>query len=114
MPCCTYLSDDQHTSPTTDTELNELLAEVREATGEDWRIAERFVEQRRWFRKPLTVKLYTLYAHTSSIEFQCINFYRPDREDDWLPSIQIMNDAGYVAAYLYGILAGVRADIHIG
>lgn len=104
MPICTYLSDCDHTKPTSDGELNDLLRWVREATGDEWRIRESEHEVRRWFRKPKTIKLYSLYNHVASIEFQIVNFYRPDSGG----SINTMVDASVVAAYLYGVLAGVR------
>jgi hypothetical protein len=108
MPCCTYLSDNEYTQPTSDVELNSLLSEVCERTGDDWRICETIFEVRRWFRTAKVLKRYELFSHVSGPEFQCVNFYRPDREDDYLPSINLRNDAGYVAAYLYGVLAGVQ------
>lgn len=109
MPCCTYLSGDEYTKPTSDSELNDLLRCVREATGDDWRIGEQEFVVRRWFRRQKVVKQYTLYNHVASVEFQIVNFYRPDREDN---SINMINDAGFVAAYLYGVLAGVQTTQH--
>lgn len=107
MCICTYLSEGEFTKPTSDKELNALLAEVRQAThgSEDWRIEERTYEVSRWFRRPTTIKLYVLYHMVNHIEFQIINFYRPDLGEN---SINIMNTAGHVAAYLYGILAAVN------
>ena len=107
MPCCTYLNySDDCTKPTSDDELNAILAEVRHATGEDWRVSETIWMKHRWFRKPLEMKSYELYSHVCQGEFQVVNFYRPDLEDEWCPSINITNSAGYVVAYLYGVLAG--------
>lgn len=108
MCCCTYLTDSQYTKPTSDSELNTLLSDVRKATGHDWRIEEIEVEVRRWFRRPRTIKLYALYSHTVVTEFQIINFYRPDR-GEW--SMNFANEAGYVAAYLYGMLATIDAKL---
>lgn len=107
MCCCTYLSETDFTMPTSDSNLNSLLAEVRAATGDDWRIGEWQYTVRRlfslWF--PKFVMQYELYHHVSGPEFQIINFYRPDR-GDW--SINHVNDASHISAYLYGVLAGVQ------
>ena len=108
MPCCTYLGEQEFTWPTSDAELNSLLADIRERTGDDWRIAER-IETVGVFRKQ-RFKRYTLYNHVGGPEFQIINFYRPDRADEPLSSINHYNDAGYVAAYLYGLLAGLASN----
>ena len=106
MPCCTYLNGDEGLAPTSDKEINALLADVRAATGEDWRVREYRYEHRRWFRKPRIVCDYELYHCVHGPEYQIINFYRPDRTDD--SSLNFYNDAGYVVAYLYGVLAGVQ------
>ncbi len=106
MPCCTYLNDGEYTKPTGDVELNRLLAEVRDKTGEDWRIAETNWVNRRWFHRTTTMQTYELYCHVSGPEFQIINFYRPDH-GDW--SINHSNQAAHVAAFLYGVLAGIQA-----
>lgn len=104
MPICTYLDERQHTAPTTDSELNNLLADVRTATGRDWRVGERIIERRRWFRKPLVAKRYTIYLNTNGPEFQIVNLYRPDLDE---LSFGIVNEASHVAAYFYGLLAGL-------
>lgn len=107
MACCVWIGSDQCLIPTSDSELNKLLADVRAATGDDWRIREMTWTVRRWFRKPRVVRQYELLHHVhSGVEFQVINFYRPDREGGG--SINIINDASHVAAYLYGILAVAR------
>ncbi len=110
MPICTYLEENQHRSLTNDSELNRLLIDVRIATGRDWRLRETITLRRRWFRKPVEVRRYTLYLHTTGAEFQIMNFYRPENGSEWLPSINTMNDAGYIAAYFYGLLAGTDGE----
>lgn len=105
MPCCTYLSEGECCKPTSDDELNSLLSEVRAVTGEDWRIRESLYPSHRWFRRSTVIKRYTLFHGIGCTEFQIINFYRPDLKD-W--SINTNNEAGYVAAYLYGVLSAVR------
>ena len=92
MPMCTYLGDDQHTAPTSDQELNTLLAEVRSATGEDWRIGEHESLRLVPFRGTRVKRTYTLYAHVSGGEFQVLNLRG--------------NTVGHVEAFLFGILAG--------
>jgi len=102
MCICTYLTPaDRYTQPTSDKELNTLLAEVRAITGEDWRIEERIVFSRRLFRSAVAHKLYSLYNHLHSCEFQVINFYLPNSDF----SINTLVDASLIAAYLYGLLA---------
>lgn len=105
MPAVTYLGECQHLTPVSDKVLNSLIGEVRRETGEDWRISEQVCLVRRgWFRRSNEVRLYTLYYGmdgNDSIEFQVINFYRPDNEG----SMSFANDAGLVAAYLCGILS---------
>lgn len=106
MPCVTYLSDSEHTTPTSDQEINAILAEVRQATGDDWRVAETTLTTHRLFRSPKHCKLYVLYSHVQGPEYQVVNFYRPERGEY---SINFANDAAHVAAYLYGVLAGIQA-----
>lgn len=111
MACCTFLSDNECTAMTTDAELNRLLTEVRAATGEDWRIREIVCTTPRWFRRPLVTKYYELFAHLIDVEFQSINFYRPDREREGrdFPSINLLNGAEHVASFLYGMQAGIQS-----
>lgn len=111
MACCTYLLDHDYTKPTSDGELNDLLAEVRKVTGEDWRIREFVSERRRWFRRPVIAKAYELLVGIHSGEFQIVNFYRPEADRLAYGSMNFINDAGYVAAYLYGVLAGAGVKV---
>jgi hypothetical protein len=96
MPMCTYLSDTIFTQPTSDKEINTLLSEVRRITGKDWRVAEEIVKC--WW---YTTKRYTLYNHTQGPEFQIVNFYRADSGQNINTSVE----AGYIAAYFYGLLS---------
>jgi hypothetical protein len=107
MPCFTYLSGDEWTKPTTDKELNEVLAEARLVTGLDWRIWEDVRTYKRWFRKPITKKYYELVLGVGNGEFQLINFHNPDSGT----SINMRATAGPVCAYLYGVLSGIRFQI---
>jgi len=97
---CTYLSDTDYTQPTTDKEINTLLAEVRKQTKCDWRVGEE-IYKCWWY----TSKRYTLYNHTRGVEFQIVNFYRPESTG----SIHTNVDAGYIAAYFYGLLSQLES-----
>lgn len=108
MPMCTYLSDGQHTKPTSNKKINELLAEVRQKTGEDWRVGEHVHEIPRWFRKSRTYRWFELLKCVDPppyrTEFQIINFYREH-------SGTTINDAvsaDLIVAYLYGMLGGLQ------
>jgi hypothetical protein len=105
MCICVWLGEAKYTEPTSNKDLNELLQEVREATGDDWRLQEKIRKIRRhWFKGERTVSVYSLYNHLHSIEFQVINFYC--EEDDY--SIHTMCSADVMAAYLTGILTGLQ------
>jgi len=104
MPITTFLSQNDYTQATSSSELNELLARVRKNTGKDWRICEhKFTEITGiWpFLKRKKRILYSVYVEFMPPEFQIINFYREDTGT----SINESNEAGFVAAYFYGILA---------
>ena len=111
MCICTYISDGEYTHPTNNEYLNELLQEVRQVTGDDWRLKERTsCYKPGWFRKLKCVKLYSLYNHLHSIEFQVINFYCDENDS----SIHTMCSADVMAAYLLGILAyGNKSQSHL-
>lgn len=103
MCICCYLGDTEYTDPTSNEVINELLQEVRQATGDDWRIQESVVKTRPgWLRSERTVSVYTIYNHIHCTEFQVMNFYCSEDKDS---SIHISCSADVMAAYLYGILA---------
>lgn len=108
MTCTTFLSSWELNQPTSNSDLNSLLKEVRQKTGGDWQVTEREVEVwRPWWKRlgrAKTVKLFTLYFGLGHPEYQVINFYR---DHDW--SINHENSAEHVMAYLYGILAGIQS-----
>jgi hypothetical protein len=108
MPATTWLGEHDFRKPTSNTELNNLLMEVRSKTGRDWRVAEhKFEVYRGWrfWRKPEPKLLYEVYVETVKPEFQVINFYR-----DWDWSINHHNNVELVVAYLMGILTGLDED----
>jgi len=106
MVMCTYLNDSDYTAPTSNAELNSMLEELKQKTGDDWRLEEEVYEVKRLFRKPKKVALYTLYYHIHSIEFQIINFYRLESET----SINVSVSADVMAAFLLGMLADKGAQ----
>lgn len=108
MVMCTYLSEGQHTKPTSDATINEVLAELRAASGEDWRVAEYVNEIPRLFRKPREYRWFELLKCVDrpphKVEFQIINFYRPESGT----SINGLVTAALVVAYMYGLLGGLQ------
>ena len=103
MPICTYLDRDDHLGPTSDSEINTLVADVRKMTGEDWRVHE--ITFWTGIREH---KRYAIYHETKAPEYQMVNLYRPDRPE--FDSVNTINEASHVAAYLYGVLAGMQSS----
>jgi predicted lipase len=103
MCCFTYLNDTEGKT-VDEPELNQILQEVREATGKDWRIKEYRPYVRGWFKKRVVARYFGLYVESKAPEFQIINFYRPESTNS------IITDASLVAAFLYGVLAGVNNE----
>lgn len=111
MTCTTFLHDGELNVPTSNNELNSILKEIRQKSGEDWQIIERSVEIHEpfWkFWKPVKWrKSYELYKFVGGIgPWQQINFYRDNT--DW--SINLSNPAELVMAFLYGMLAGMHVQ----
>lgn len=105
MPICTYLSsaDRKACLRSGDKDIDELLDEVRQKTGEEWLIEKVETTKRRWFRKPETVVRYTLYVDVfDHIEYQVINFCR-----DWDWSINTVVPKSCIVNYLHGYLGGI-------
>lgn len=102
----TFLHDGELNVPTVNDELNKALAEVREATGENWQIVERVKEKRFAFNTKLkTAYTYELYLYVGGCgPWQLINFYRESSDT----SINPVNNADVVMAFLLGILTGVN------
>ena len=103
MPMCSYFGDNEAKQPTGDAALDELLAQVRNVTGKDWRIWWKEYEIRKPLRRPVKARHYSLIVETRAPEFQVINFYRDNT--DWTINGSVSKELIY--AYLYGLLAGV-------
>lgn len=109
MTATTFLHDGELNIPTSNKVINDLLKEVREATGQDWQILElKLYPKKKWFQRPSdrAPKLfYEVYLYVGGMgPWQQINFYREGT--DW--SINLVNTSELVVAYLYGILAGIH------
>lgn len=98
MAVCTYLRGDEYLTPTSNNDLNKLLAELRQKTGRDWRLRERINETGAlWWKRER--KLYCLFLFVGGNpffgdEYQIINLGH--------------NDAETVEAYMLGWLEGLE------
>lgn len=102
----TFLHDGELNIPTSNSDLNSLLQEIRQVTGKDWQVIERQFERRwswRHFRKVPRPPHYELYIYVGGMgPWQMINFYR----DGATSSINVCNGAELLIAFFYGILSG--------
>lgn len=103
MCICTYIDDreaENYNKSLEDSEIKELL-EKANAIDPSWVIEERkFQTNKKWFRKSKEVKLYTLYHHVHSIEYQIINFA------GGVNSIHTMVEKPTIINFLNGYLGG--------
>jgi hypothetical protein len=108
MPICTYITDSEKEQWTSvsDKEINRLLQEVRQIDPKCL-IQERECTIKRMFRRPKTLRLYTVYNYVSYGEAQIINFCQ---EHTW--SLNTAVSRSYVITYLYGILSGIHVATH--
>lgn len=91
----TCLSPHQLNKPTRDVLLNEVLAEVRQCTGENWQVVEFTNITRKWFRDREYV-WYGLHVEVGGVlPYQVIS---------------CVNTAKERKAYLYGILTGLGTE----
>ena len=91
----TCLSPHQINKPTRDVPLNEVLAEVRQRTGENWQVVEFTNITRKWFRDREHV-WYGLHVEVGGIfPYQVIS---------------CVNTAEECKAYLYGVLTGMSIE----
>lgn len=69
MGAYTWLNESEFKrySSVSDKEVNEALQEVREVMPE-WYIDERKHEIKRWFKKPITKTIYTVYQRTKEYD----------------------------------------------
>jgi len=97
----TCLHAGEQNVPLQNKELQSLLEEVRVVTKTDWQVTERTHTTKRWFRKPVTVTLYSVYYPCGGcMPWQMINLYRPNGKMSLLFPDEIL------AAYLMGLLNG--------
>lgn len=74
MTCVTWSDMSGKSQTVTDKDLKELLEEIRSLSGIAWELEEFEVERRRWFRKPIKEKRYSLYNPIANgVEWQIIN-----------------------------------------
>jgi hypothetical protein len=105
MVCTTFLHDGELNVPTSNKELNSILKEIRNKSGEDWQVVERVYNVRKHLWSMGTRKTYELYKYVGGCgPWQQINFYREDEAT----SINLSNSATTVIAFLYGMLAGLH------
>lgn len=118
MPAVTYLSDSevrQFATVPDDKDCNELLQELRRATGENWIVGTYSVRRGRtptdWaLRRPAKVsRHYTLYADCHG-EWQVINLVTPCGGSVFHGSEQSRED---VMNYMLGVLNGLRTTTKV-
>ena len=113
MTCTTFLHDCELNIKTSNADLNLLLSDVRDATGEDWQVIERkFIITPAWWNfwtKPTDISKFSVYKYVGGIgPWQCINFCTPRSIYESLTGLQGV-DSSTVINYFYGILAGAQA-----
>lgn len=89
-----------------DKELNELFQEVRSKFDNKYLINERVFTTKKWFRKPISKTVYTLYNLLNKAgEVQVINFASdsPNSMNYYVPK-------SYIMTYFYGILTGMKYE----
>lgn len=104
MPVCTYLSDyevEKFNDSLQDKEIKELI-ESANKIDPGWVVEEISVFTKRWFRKPTEHKLYILYYHIHSTEYQIINFAGGSS------SIYTTVEKHHVINFLNGYLGGFQ------
>lgn len=102
MPITTYLNDHELNKPTSSKVINELLKEIRDATGDDWQIIETEYIDKGWFFNTER-KCYSLYCKIG-YEWQLINFCPEDEEN----SIYTYVDGKTIKNFMLGFLAGIE------
>lgn len=112
LPAFTYLSDYQvqkFRSVPGDAELDGLLQELRQATGDDWLVEVVEIKEfakGRWWPLRRAVRTRTFYALYADIhgEFQAINLCTPKGG-----SVFVGAHRDAVANYILGFLGGLRS-----
>jgi hypothetical protein len=97
----TCLHDWELNVPLKNNELQKLLEEVRIVTKTDWQVTSITITNKRWFRKPTTKTLYSIYYPVRGcMPWQMINMYGENGRMCLRFSEHIL------AAYLMGLLNG--------
>ncbi len=116
MPLTTYLSPHQelaYSVVTDDTELNDLLQELRRDSGENWLIGVGTAWKKPTLKnillgqKPASFRIYTLYADLHG-EYQMINLVPSDHGSFSYPGCFTRDQ---VANYIIGYLAGMPSKM---
>jgi len=102
MPAYIYLGDSEGRTPTSNPEIDTLIAKLRERTQDDWRVLERTCRGPRtgFWRRRTTVMRYELMRGTGDKEFQMVNFWAPRGS-----SMNFFVSAEVLVAYLDGLLS---------
>src|ERR1700740_542517 len=104
MICTWYNKEERDKLKTTsDKDINDLLKEVNTAFEDKYFIREHFNVQKKLFKRPQTIKTYTLYCHLCYDEVMCINFCQ-----DWDWSINVQVGRSCIITYLLGIMSGYQ------
>ena len=101
------LSEWEQNIPTSNKLINDLIAEVRQKTGENWQVLEMTFTHKKWF-KTTTYKSYELLIEVGGcFPFQVINFYRSDSDTEGSINPRVSDEL--IVSYLYGILSGIQS-----
>ena len=94
MVCTTSLHEYEQNQLTTNSEINEIVQELREKSGANWQVVERFYRKQRWFRDDVLTKRYELLVEVGGfLPFQIISGVSTRRE---------------CLCYMYGLLSGLE------
>lgn len=114
MVCTTFLYDCELNVNTSNSEINSLLAEIRNKTGDNhsWQVIERqIILTPAWWNflsTKKTVSRFNLYRYVGGCgPWQCINFYTDSSGDNSLVGLGGV-DASVIVNFLYGLLAGLQ------
>lgn len=109
MAMCTYLNDLEFVkfSEVEDKELNEIFQEVRVKFSNEYFIQEHLFIEKRWMKKPIEKRFYTLYKLLITPEVQVINFH-----SDGPSSINTGVTKSLLMATFFGLLNGYNYAIN--
>lgn len=108
MPITTWITDSEKEEMTAvnDSELNELLKEANQLYSNRFLLYEKLVTTNSIFRKTKYERFYTLYIECGH-EYQIMNFYGGLNSSSICTSVT----APVIAAYFYGLLAGLKSPL---